>query len=177
MIPVFLELGGKDPAIVLAGADVDKASSAILWGSTANAGQSCLSIEHVYVQQTIFDAFVKQLVEKAQHQKIAYPTMDSGSIAPIIFEKQAHIINEHLKDAIDKGAIILCGAAQCEEHGGRLLFTTYRSHQCNTSNETNAGRNFWPCHSCNEFSNKRRSCCTGQRNYLWIKRRRVCSNQ
>jgi succinate-semialdehyde dehydrogenase / glutarate-semialdehyde dehydrogenase len=118
MIPVFLELGGKDPAIVLEGADLDKASSAILWGSTANAGQSCLSIERVYVQQSIFDAFIQQLVQKAAQQKIAYPTMDSGSIAPIIFEKQVHIINEHLKDAIDKGATLLCGSLQCQEHGG-----------------------------------------------------------
>lgn len=118
MIPVFLELGGKDPAIVLDGADIDKATSAILWGSTANAGQSCLSIERVYVQQTIFDAFVLQLVQKALQQKISYPNIDSGNIAPIIFEKQVHIINEQLKDAIDKGATILCGASKCEEHGG-----------------------------------------------------------
>lgn len=118
MIPVFLELGGKDPAVVLEGANIDLASSAILWGSTANAGQSCLSIERVYVQQSIFDEFIQQLVQKAQQQKIAYPTMDSGSIAPIIFEKQVHIINNHLKDAIEKGAILLCGASQCEEHGG-----------------------------------------------------------
>jgi succinate-semialdehyde dehydrogenase / glutarate-semialdehyde dehydrogenase len=118
MIPVFLELGGKDPAVVLEGADLDKASSAILWGSTANAGQSCLSIERVYVQQSIFDEFINQLVQKAEQQKIAYPTMDSGSIAPIIFEKQVHIINEQLKDAIEKGATILCGSTQCEEHDG-----------------------------------------------------------
>ncbi|MFX8612711.1 aldehyde dehydrogenase family protein, partial [Acinetobacter baumannii] len=54
MIPVFLELGGKDPAIVLASADLELAANSILWGSTANAGQSCLSIERVYVQDTVF---------------------------------------------------------------------------------------------------------------------------
>lgn len=118
MIPVFLELGGKDPAVVLEGAHLESATSAVLWGSTANAGQSCLSIERVYVQQTIYDAFIKLLVEKTKNVHIAYPSMDSGVIAPIIFEKQVYIINEHLRDAIEKGATILCGAAQCEEHGG-----------------------------------------------------------
>jgi succinate-semialdehyde dehydrogenase / glutarate-semialdehyde dehydrogenase len=118
MIPVFLELGGKDPAIVLEGANLPLAAASILWGSTANAGQSCLSIERVYAQKTIFDEFVSLLAANAQVQKIAYPNMDSGSIAPIIFEKQVHIINEHLKDALDKGARIVCGAPQCEAHGG-----------------------------------------------------------
>jgi succinate-semialdehyde dehydrogenase / glutarate-semialdehyde dehydrogenase len=118
MVPVFLEMGGKDPAIVLDGADIDMASSSILWGSTANAGQSCLSIERVYVQENIFDSFVSSLVEKAKKLFIAYPSMDSGVIAPIIFEKQVSIINEQLKDALNKGATILCGSSQCEEHGG-----------------------------------------------------------
>ena len=59
MIPVFLELGGKDPAIVLEGANIDLAAASILWGSTANAGQSCLSVERVYVQENIYDVFLK----------------------------------------------------------------------------------------------------------------------
>jgi succinate-semialdehyde dehydrogenase / glutarate-semialdehyde dehydrogenase len=118
MIPVFLELGGKDPAIVLANADIEKASAAILWGSTANAGQSCLSIERVYVHEAIFDDFVQSIVDKAAKVQLAYPTMDSGVIAPIIFEKQVHIINEHLQDALDKGATIMYGDNYCQLLGG-----------------------------------------------------------
>jgi succinate-semialdehyde dehydrogenase / glutarate-semialdehyde dehydrogenase len=118
MIPVFLELGGKDPAIVLEGANLEQATDSILWGSTANAGQSCLSIERVYVQQPIFDEFLKLLAKKSLQQKIAHPTMDSGSIAPIIFEKQAHLINEHLKDALEKGARIVCGESACLQLDG-----------------------------------------------------------
>jgi succinate-semialdehyde dehydrogenase / glutarate-semialdehyde dehydrogenase len=120
MTPVFLELGGKDPAIVLQGADLELATSAILWGSTANAGQSCLSIERVYVQQTIFAEFVQLLAAKAAAITLAYPTAGAGLIGPIIFEKQAQIINEHLSDALQKGAVLVTGSRQCEEKDGGL---------------------------------------------------------
>lgn len=116
-IPACLELGGKDPAIVLESADLDLATSAILWGSVVNAGQSCLSIERIYVAESIFERFYHQLVAKAHNLQLAYPTVESGEIGPIISEKQAVIINEHLHDAIDKGAIIHCGG-KVEEIGG-----------------------------------------------------------
>jgi succinate-semialdehyde dehydrogenase / glutarate-semialdehyde dehydrogenase len=118
MIPVFLELGGKDPAIVLEGADLDLASSSILWGSTANAGQSCLSIERVYVQETVYDEFIKLLVAKASQIKLNAADINEGQVGPIIFEKQVQIINEHLKDAIAKGAAVLYGDEQCREING-----------------------------------------------------------
>jgi succinate-semialdehyde dehydrogenase / glutarate-semialdehyde dehydrogenase len=117
-IPVFLELGGKDAAVVFEGADLDKAASALLWGSTANAGQSCLSVERIYVQDTVFDIFAEQLTQKAAAVGLAYPTMDSGKIGPIISDKQVTIINDHLADALAKGATILTGSTQCEMLGG-----------------------------------------------------------
>ncbi len=119
-IPVFLELGGKDPALVFEGADLDRAAAAILWGSTANAGQSCLSIERVYVQETVFETFINTLINKVNQVSLAYPNIDSGKIGPIISDKQAIIINDHLEDAVLKGAKILVGSAQCEELGGGL---------------------------------------------------------
>jgi acyl-CoA reductase-like NAD-dependent aldehyde dehydrogenase len=108
-IPAFLELGGKDPAIVLESANLDLATSAILWGSVVNTGQSCLSIERIYVAESIVQAFTEQLVSKTKQLKLAYPTVDSGEIGPIIAERQATIIAEHLQDAIDKGAIVEWG--------------------------------------------------------------------
>ncbi|MDJ0902108.1 MAG: aldehyde dehydrogenase family protein [Xenococcus sp. MO_188.B8] len=118
-IPAFLELGGKDPAIVLASADLDLATSAILWGSVVNAGQSCLSIERIYVAKSIFDNFVEQLVTKAKQLDLNYPLVKEGEIGPIIAELQAAIITEHLEDAIAKGAKIHCGG-QVEELAGGL---------------------------------------------------------
>ena len=117
-IPSFLELGGKDPAIVLASADVDLATSAILWGSVVNAGQSCLSIERIYVAESIFDIFVEQLVTKAKNLSLNYPLVKEGAIGPIISEPQTAIITEHLKDAIAKGANIHCGGKVEELAGG-----------------------------------------------------------
>ncbi|MGI0484997.1 aldehyde dehydrogenase family protein [Pantanalinema rosaneae CENA516] len=108
-IPAFLELGGKDPAIVLESADLELATSAILWGSLVNTGQSCLSIERIYVADTIVEQFVDQLVTKAKALKLAYPTVDAGQIGPIIAERQATIIADHLQDATAKGAIVHCG--------------------------------------------------------------------
>ncbi|AFY49214.1 NAD-dependent aldehyde dehydrogenase [Nostoc sp. PCC 7524] len=116
-IPAFLELGGKDPAIVLESADLDLATSAILWGAVVNTGQSCLSIERIYVAESIFEEFYHQLIAKAHRLQLAYPNVESGQIGPIIAEKQAEIIKNHLTDAVDKGAVIHCGG-KVEELGG-----------------------------------------------------------
>ncbi len=116
-IPAFLELGGKDPAIVLESADLDLATSAILWGSVVNTGQSCQSIERIYVAESIMEPFVKQLVDKAQRLKLAYPTADSGEIGPMIAERQAAIVSDHLLDAAELGAVVHCGG-EIETHGG-----------------------------------------------------------
>jgi succinate-semialdehyde dehydrogenase / glutarate-semialdehyde dehydrogenase len=116
-IPACLELGGKDPAIVLASANLELATSAILWGSVVNTGQSCLSIERIYVAASIFAEFVERLVAKAERLKLAYPTVTSGEIGPIIAERQAVIIRDHLLDAIEKGAVVRCGG-QVEQRDG-----------------------------------------------------------
>ncbi len=116
-IPAFVELGGKDPAIVLESANLELATSAILWGAVVNTGQSCLSIERIYVAESIFDKFIETLIFKAQRLKLAHPTVESGEIGPIIAERQAAIISDHLLDAVEKGAVIHCGG-QVEELGG-----------------------------------------------------------
>lgn len=117
-IPAFLELGGKDPAIALESADLELATSAILWGSVVNTGQSCLSVERIYVAKSIFDKFVEKLVAKAQHLQLAYPSVESGQIGPIIAQRQATIIAEHLCDAVEKGAVVRCGGVVEELDGG-----------------------------------------------------------
>lgn len=117
-IPTFLELGGKDPAVVLASADIELATSAILWGSVVNTGQSCLSIERIYVAESVFENFVTQLIEKAQRLQLAYPTIKDGDIGPIISESQAVIITEHLRDAADQGAVVQYGGMVEELDGG-----------------------------------------------------------
>jgi len=123
-IPAFLELGGKDPAIVLASADLDRASSAILWGATANAGQSCQSIERVYVHEHVIDEFVERLVDKAKNVRLAVPEPGDGDIGPIIAAKQIAIIDGHLRDALDKGAAAPTGGEIETIGGGSYLRPT-----------------------------------------------------
>jgi len=127
-IPTFLELGGKDPAIALASADLELATSAILWGSVVSTGQSCLSIERIYVAESIFDNFVEKLVEKAQRIPLAYPYLEDGEIGPIIAERQADIIAEHLSDAVEKGAFVHCGGLIEELDGGLWCRPTVLTH-------------------------------------------------
>jgi acyl-CoA reductase-like NAD-dependent aldehyde dehydrogenase len=123
-IPAFLELGGKDPAIVLAGSDLDRATSAILWGSTANAGQSCLSIERVYVDAVTNEEFVAMLADKARAVRLAVPAPQDGEIGPIIAEKQVAVIEDHLRDAFEKGAKAMTGGALQTIGGGAYLEPT-----------------------------------------------------
>ncbi|MBD2253033.1 aldehyde dehydrogenase family protein [Nostoc parmelioides] len=116
-IPAYLELGGKDPAIVLESANLELATSAILWGAVVNTGQSCLSIERIYVAESRFEEFYHQLIAKAHRLQLAYPLVEDGAIGPIIAERQAGIINDHILDAVEKGAVIHCGG-KVEELGG-----------------------------------------------------------
>jgi acyl-CoA reductase-like NAD-dependent aldehyde dehydrogenase len=116
--PCFLELGGKDAALVFAGANLEHAARSILWGSTVNCGHSCLSIERVYVQAEIFEEFTEKLVAEAEKVQLAYPSMNDGQIGPVISERQVAIINEHLQDALNRGAVLRTGSRACVEMDG-----------------------------------------------------------
>lgn len=118
-IPVFTELGGKDPAVVLESADIERATSAVLTGSIMGAGHQCFSIERIYVAEGIYDQFVARLAEKAEKISLNFPDIQQGDIGPLIFAPQAEIIRSHLKDALDKGARCLTGG-DIETHGGGL---------------------------------------------------------
>ncbi|MEM1020887.1 MAG: aldehyde dehydrogenase family protein, partial [Pseudomonadota bacterium] len=122
-IPAFLELGGKDPAVVLESADIDRATTALLRGSIANTGQACQSIERIYVAESIADAFEAQLVEKANAVTLNAQDMQHGQLGPFIFEQQAKIVGAQLEDAKSKGARVLAGGT-VEDHGGQWLRPT-----------------------------------------------------
>jgi len=116
-IPAFLELGGKDPAIVTASADLELATDVVLRASVLATGQACQSLERVYVQDTVYERFVARLVEKASAVPINFPDPRQGVVGPLIFDRQADIIAEQLDDAVRRGARILCGG-RVEIHGG-----------------------------------------------------------
>jgi succinate-semialdehyde dehydrogenase/glutarate-semialdehyde dehydrogenase len=106
LLPVVLELGGKDPMLVLDDADIDIASSAAVWGAFMNAGQTCLSVERCYVDHKIYDSFVAACVEKISKLRIG------EDVGPLISDRQLQIVEEQVKDAVAGGAKIVCGGAR-----------------------------------------------------------------
>ena len=119
-IPAYLELGGKDPAIVLEGADLDRATTAILRASIVATGQACQSLERLYVAQADHDEFIQLLTEKAMAATLTKDDPNKGIVGPLIFSLQAAVIQQHLDDALQKGAIIYCGG-KIEDHRLSLI--------------------------------------------------------
>lgn len=109
IIPVELELGGKDPAIVFDDVNIDRTVAGVLWGAMTNTGQSCTSIEKLYVQDSIYDEFVEKL--KAECAKLVVNNHDQGDadIGAMTTDFQQDIVERHVKDAQEKGANIVCG--------------------------------------------------------------------
>jgi succinate-semialdehyde dehydrogenase/glutarate-semialdehyde dehydrogenase len=122
-VPAFLELGGKDPLIITASADLERATDVALRATCLATGQACQSLERVYVDRRIFTPFVERLVEKARTVDINWPDIHAGTIGPFIFGKQADIVAVQLADARAKGARVLCGG-EILDHGGKWLRPT-----------------------------------------------------
>jgi succinate-semialdehyde dehydrogenase / glutarate-semialdehyde dehydrogenase len=116
-IPAQLELGGKDPAIVTADTDLPRAAAAIAWGGLANAGQSCLSIERVYVERAAYEPFLAALAAQVGVLRLNLADIASGEIGPVISAKQVEIVRHHLDDARAKGARFITGGHLVEQGG------------------------------------------------------------
>lgn len=118
LIPVVLELGGKDPMIVLDDAHLENAARAAVWGAFANSGQSCSSVERCYVQETIAERFIAKVVEETRrlHQTVGTdPTADIGSMSS---ERQLRIVERHVYEATANGATALTGGERvADAHG------------------------------------------------------------
>jgi acyl-CoA reductase-like NAD-dependent aldehyde dehydrogenase len=124
LIPAYLELGGKDPLIVMEGADLEAATDAALRGSVLSTGQACQSIERIYVARPIHDAFLGRLVQKAEAARLNWPDIAAGEIGPIIFDRQADTLSAQIADAKAKGASVLTGGEIQTHGGGRWLRPT-----------------------------------------------------
>jgi succinate-semialdehyde dehydrogenase / glutarate-semialdehyde dehydrogenase len=117
-IPSFLELGGKDPALVLADADLDRAARSLAWGSMVGAGQSCMSIERVYVDEQVRAPFLERLVQRVGALRHNWPDINQGQIGPIISEAQVGLVQRHLQEALAAGARALTGGHVVNHDGG-----------------------------------------------------------
>ncbi len=119
LTPVSLELGGKDPMVVLSDADVERAANAAVYYSMANAGQTCISVERVYVEAPIYDEFIGKVVEKTRALRQGDPGPGAGEVevGAITTSPQLDIISDHVSDAVAKGATVLVGGHASTEHG------------------------------------------------------------
>jgi len=104
-----LELGGKDPAIVCADADLDNAISGAVWGGFANAGQTCSGIERVYVVREVADRFVAGVAAEAERMRVGDPLEWETEVGPMTSEDQYETVVELIEDAVAAGATKLCG--------------------------------------------------------------------
>jgi succinate-semialdehyde dehydrogenase/glutarate-semialdehyde dehydrogenase len=124
LLPVVLELGGKDPMIVLEDADVDVACSGALWGAFVNAGQTCLSVERCYVHRNLYEPFVHACADKAKRLRVGDGTVSTTDVGPLIHEKQLRIVESHVEDAITRGARLVTGGKRLPELGPNFYAPT-----------------------------------------------------
>lgn len=110
LIPCSVELGGKDPMIVLADANVDRAANVAVEWSMRNSGQICMAIERVYVEEPVYDEFVAKVTAKVEKLRQGPPGgYGSVDVGAITFPAQMDVIENHVADAFDKGARIVAG--------------------------------------------------------------------
>ncbi|HEX4904754.1 MAG TPA: aldehyde dehydrogenase family protein [Acidimicrobiales bacterium] len=111
-VPCGLELGGKDPALVLADADVDLAARGVVFGALGNLGQMCTSIERVYVEDAVHDAFVARVVELVGGLRQTADTGHGTDLGAMTTAGQADLVMAHLEDAVAKGARVVAGGGR-----------------------------------------------------------------
>jgi acyl-CoA reductase-like NAD-dependent aldehyde dehydrogenase len=118
LTPVSLELGGKDPMVVLKDADVDRAANTALYYGMFNGGQTCISVERVYVEAPVYDEFVAKVTEKARALRQGAGPAGSADVGSMTFPPQVDIVERHVEDAKAKGARVLVGGSRGEHDGG-----------------------------------------------------------
>ena len=124
LLPVILELGGKDAMLVLDDADLEVASSAAVWGAFVNAGQTCLSVERCYVHRSLHDKFVDMCVAKTARLRVGIGLDPETDIGPLIHGGQVRTVEEHVTDAVNRGARLLIGGSRLPHLGPNFYAPT-----------------------------------------------------
>jgi len=121
---VVLELGGKDPMIVFADANLNLAAEAAIWGAFCNSGQSCSSVERLYVEESIKEEFTNLIVEKTKKLRQNYGSDESTDIAAMSGERQLKLVEDHVQSFTEEGAKILTGGRRNENFKGSFFEPT-----------------------------------------------------
>ncbi len=124
LIPFSLELGGKNPMVILQGAPLDEAATGLAAGAFSNSGQTCISIERVYVEDSIFDEFSKRFADRAATMKIGWSNSWDIDVGSLISGSHAAKVMSHVEDAAQRGAKILAGGRRREDIGPAFVEPT-----------------------------------------------------
>src|SRR4051794_2499370 len=124
LTPVGLELGGKDAMVVLRDADLDRAANAAAYYSMSNGGQVCISIERAYVEEPVHDEFVRKVADRVRGLRQGAPAGPGHvDVGAVIFPPQLELIEDHVRDALAKGARVVAGG-RARRDGGRFFEPT-----------------------------------------------------
>ena len=124
LVPFSLELGGKNPMIVLEGASLDRAASGLVAGAFSNAGQTCISSEKIYVQESIFEEFTKRAVDKASAMKLGWSKSWDIDMGSLISSVHAGKVTWHIETAREAGAMIRTGGRRRPDLGEAFVEPT-----------------------------------------------------
>lgn len=121
---IVLELGGKDPMVVLKDADLERAARGAVWAGFMNCGQSCASIERVYAAKEIADEFTRRVVALTRKMKVGNPLDPDIDMGPMTTLGQLQTVEDHIRDAREKGARILAGGERIKDLPGYFIAPT-----------------------------------------------------
>src|SRR6185436_6321465 len=124
LIPVVLELGGKDPMIVLEDAHIENAARGAVWGAFANSGQACASVERCYVHESIAERFIAEVVKETKRLRQSTGADTAADVGSMTSERQLLAVQKHVDQAIDKGATALTGGDRLPDVAGPFFAPT-----------------------------------------------------
>lgn len=124
LIPFSLELGGKNPMIVLKEAPLEHAAAALVAGAFSNAGQTCIAIERVYVEAPVFDRFAKLVADGASRIKVGWSQSFDTDMGSMIHPRHAAMVQERIDAAVRSGASVLSGARRRSDLGDAFVEPT-----------------------------------------------------
>src|SRR5918911_2700423 len=118
LVPVVLELGGKDPMIVMEDADLETAASAAVWGAFSNAGQACASVERLYVHKRLAPQFIQRVVAETRALRQGQGTREETDIGSMSSERQLETVEQHVEEAVERGAHVETGGQRARALSG-----------------------------------------------------------
>ncbi len=124
LLPVVLELGGKDPMLVLDDADIEIASRGAVWGAFVNAGQACLSVERCYVHRSLYRPFLEACVRHTQALRVGDGSNPDTDVGPMIHQRQLLNVESQVEEARAQGARVLAGGKRLPEIGANYYAPT-----------------------------------------------------